>query len=87
MVVDDGSPPDTGTIKGSTDDAYIASAGSASQALTIITIGDGESGEYTVPGNGEKIAYENKEVRLGATYYFFVRLYSELVRLRVCVSV
>ena len=70
-------------IHGSTDDAYIASAGPASQAPTIITIGDGRSGEYIVPGNGEKIVYENREVILGATYYFFVRLYSELVRLSV----
>ena len=79
--------PVTSTIKGSTDNAYVAVAGLASIGPDItINIGSGTSDEVPLSSGGT-VAYDNKAVRRGTTYFFFVRLYSGVVgsqRQRVC---
>ncbi|CAI8013028.1 Receptor-type tyrosine-protein phosphatase F [Geodia barretti] len=39
-----------------------------------ITVGTGVPGDVTL--DGQQVNYDNRRVRLGVTYYFFVRLYS-----------
>ena len=80
-VVETDDLPDTSTIPDTNSDtAYIAIASSAAGRAVTFTedIGDGRSGTLPVPG-GSDIAFNNRAV--GGVEYFFVRLYSSVVRL------
>ena len=83
-MVETDDPPDTSTIPDpNSDTAYIAIAASAAGRTVTFTedIGDGRSGTLAVPG-GSDIVFNNRAIG-GRTKYFFVRLYSSVVRLRV----
>ena len=81
-VVETDDPPDTSTIPDpNSDTAYIAIASSAAGRSVTFTevIGDDRSGTLAVPG-GNDVDFNNRAVG-GGTKYFFVRLYSSVVRL------
>ena len=80
-MVETDDPPDTSTIPDpNSDTAYIAIAASAAGRTVTFTevMGDGRSGTLAVPG-GSDVVFNNRAV--GDREYFFVRLYSSVVRL------
>ena len=80
-VVETVDPPDTSTIPDpNSDTVYIAIASSAAGRTVTFTedIGDGRSGIFPVTG-GSDVVFNNRAV--GGIEYFFVRLYSSVVRL------
>ena len=75
-VITDQSPDTSEYGSEQTDTSYVTFAGRAISGLSIqITVGTGVSGELTLDDN-QQVDYDNRDVRLGANYYFFVRLYS-----------
>ena len=80
--------PDTSTINPNSDTAYIAIAASAAGRTDRFTevMGDGRSGMFPVPGDSD-VEFNNRALRGGRSYYFFVRLFSSVVSsgLLVCV--
>ena len=80
-VVETSEVPDTSTIP---DTAYIAIAASAADRISSSSftevMGDGRRGTFTVtvPG-GSDVMYDNRAVRAGRNYFFFVRLFSSVV--------
>ena len=79
-------PPDTSVILSEqTNTSYVTFAGRASTGLSQqIRVGTGVPGDVTLD-NGQQVNYANRDVRLGANYYFFVRLYSSQVGASTCV--
>ena len=70
--------PDTSEVQESTGNAYITFAKTTSAGdRPSVTIGTGDTGNVAV--GSVTISYENRRVRPGQLYYFFVRLYSSVV--------
>ena len=63
----------------SAENVYITTAGPATDPPSTVSVGgDGTVEQYTAE-NGITVTYENRPIRRGRTYYFFVRLYSDVV--------
>ena len=77
--------PDTSAIPDpNSDTAYIAIAASAAGRTGTLTevMGDGRSGTCMFPvTGGSDVEFNNRALRGGRIYYFFVRLFSSAVRL------
>ena len=79
-------PPDTSVILSEqTDNSYVTFAGRANLDLSIqITVGTGVVPGQLTLDDGQQVDYDNRDVRLGVTHYFFVRLYSSQVGAGTC---
>ena len=78
-VITDQSPDTSAILSEPTDTSYVTFAGQANSGLSQqIRVGTGVPGKLSLY-NGQQVYYDNRLVRLGAKYYFFVRLYSSEV--------
>ena len=79
-MVESKVPPDTSTIAADSDNVFIALADDAEprRQLPEFFFGDGTRDVYTVQ-DGSQIEFENRELRGGTMYYFFIRLHSSVV--------
>ena len=69
---------DTTDIDESAENVYITRAGPATEPpFTVSVGGEGTMEEYTAAN--VRVSYENRPIRRGQNYYFFVRLYSSVV--------
>ena len=80
FVVESKVPPDTSTIAADSDNVFIALADDAEPRMQLpeFFFGDGTRDVYTVQ-DGSQIEFENRELRGGTVYYFFIRLHSSVV--------
>ena len=70
--------PVTADVEKSTNNAYVTFAGGAAADQSVrVFIGTGIKEQETE--NGVTISYDNRRVQPGQVYYFFVRLYSDVV--------
>ena len=84
-VITDQSPDTSAILPEATDTSYVTFAGRASSGLSPqIRVGTGVTGEVTL-ANGQQVNYDNRFVRLGANYFFFIQLYSSEVGASTCV--
>ena len=81
-MIEEESSPDTSKATNS----QIALALSVNDFTSTQVMGDGTSGTFRTP-DGREIEFNDRELDTGTVYYFFIRLYSSVEPVRLCVCV